>query len=172
MLSIPHPGCGIGPAQILNFQEVDSMSQVETLNHLIEVCVDSEKRYRHAARDVGRDDLEAFFKQQAANRKAAADELQAQRARLGVVKEEFGTFGGLVDRAEMDLSVVMSKGDSGVVEWCREDAQKVEDEYEQALNGGDLPAQSRPIVERQLAAVRATISELERVLRAYGGPRS
>jgi uncharacterized protein (TIGR02284 family) len=148
------------------------MSPIKILNQLIEVCVDSEKRYRHAARDVGRDDLERFFEQQAANRKAAADELRAQRTALGVVKEESGTFSGLVNRAEMDLSVVMSKGDSGVVEWCREDAEKVEKEYEEALTSVDLPPELRPIVERQLAAVRDTISELERVLRAYGGPRS
>jgi uncharacterized protein (TIGR02284 family) len=148
------------------------MTQVETLDRLIETCVDSEKRYRHAARDVGRDDLESFFNQQSQIRKAAADELSAERRRLGVVKEESGTFAGFVDRLEMDLSVVHSMGDSGVVEWCREDAEKVEAEYQKALSGGDLPAPSRLIIERQLAAVRKTISELERVLRAYGGPRS
>jgi uncharacterized protein (TIGR02284 family) len=148
------------------------MSPVEILDRLIEICVDSEKRYQHAANDVGRDDLESFFNQQAANRKAAADQLQAERSRLGVVKEESGTFGGLVDRAEMDLSVVMSKGDSGVVEWCREDAEKTATEYKKALSSGDLPAPLRPMIERQLTAVRATISELERVLRTYGGPRS
>ena len=148
------------------------MSPVETLDRLIEICVDSEKRYRHAANAVGRDDLEGLFNRQAANRKAAADELQAERSRMGVVKEESGSFGGFVDRAEMDLSVVMSKGDSGVVEWCRGDAEKAAIEYEKALTSGDLPAALRPILERQLAAVRATISELERVLRTYGGPRS
>jgi uncharacterized protein (TIGR02284 family) len=148
------------------------MSQVETLDRLIEVCVDSEKRYQHAALDVGRDDLESFFKRQSQIRKAAADDLQAERSRLGVVKGESGTFAGLVDRAEMDLSVIMSKGDSGIVEWCREDAEKVEAQYLNALGSGDLPAHSRLVVERQLAGVRNTIAELERVLRAYGGPRS
>jgi len=149
------------------------MSPVEILDHLIEVCVDSEKRFQHAARDVGRADLETFFKQQATNRKAAADQLAAERGRMGVVKEESGTFGGLVDRAEMDLSVVTSKGDSGVVEWCREDAEKVAAEYEKHLNGsGDLPPALRPILQQQLKTVRNTIAELDRVLRTYGGPRS
>lgn len=148
------------------------MSPVKILDHLIEISIDSEKRYRHAANDVGRDDLEAFFNQQAANRKAAADELQAERSRMGVAKEESGTFGGLVDRLEMDLSVVHSMGDSGVVNWCRQDGEKAAAEYEEALNSTDLPPNLRPILERQLAAIRATDSELERVLRTYGGPRS
>jgi uncharacterized protein (TIGR02284 family) len=148
------------------------MTPVETLERLIEISVDSEKRYRHAANDVGRKDLEDFFNRQATNRMAAADELQAERSRLGVVKKESGTLAGLVDRTEMDLSVVMSKGDSGIVEWCREDAEKTAAEYQKALSAPDLPPSLRPKLERQLAAVENTISELERVLRAYGGPRS
>ncbi len=72
----------------------------------------------------------------------------------------------------MDLSVVMSKGDSGVVEWCREDAEQFAAEYEKALRESELPNDLRPLLERQLAAVRATITELERVLGTYGGPRS
>jgi len=148
------------------------MTPVETLERLIEISVDSEKRYRHAANDVGRKDLEDFFNRQATKHMAAADELQAERTRLGVVKKESGTFAGLVDRTEMDLSVVMSKGDSGIVEWCREDAEKTAAEYQKALSAPDLPPSLRPKLERQLAAVENTISELERVLRAYGGPRS
>jgi uncharacterized protein (TIGR02284 family) len=151
---------------------VDGMSYAETLDHLIGVCIDSEKRYRHAAHDVGRDDLEAFFNKQAVNRKSAADELQVERERLGSDKKESGTLAGLMDRLEMDLSVIHSMGDSGVVEWCREDAEKVASEYRKALNSSDLPARMRPALEHQLASVDNTLSELERVLRAYGGPRS
>ena len=77
------------------------MTPVETLERLIEISVDSEKRYRHAANDVGRKDLEDFFNRQATKHMAAADELQAERSRLGVVKKESGTLAGLVDRTEM-----------------------------------------------------------------------
>jgi uncharacterized protein (TIGR02284 family) len=169
MLLLSHLPDGL--PRIAQIQEVSRMNQVEALDSLIETCIDSEKRYRHAARDVGRSDLEAFFRQQAENRKAAAAELEAKRG-PGGAKKESGTLAGLLDRTELDLSVVMSKGDSGVVEWCREDAKKVEAEFEKVLKSVDLPADSRPIVQRQLAAVRNTISELERVLRVYGGPRS
>jgi uncharacterized protein (TIGR02284 family) len=143
------------------------MSPVEILDRLIQVCIDSEKRYEHAASDVGRGDLERFFRQQAANRKAAADELQARRAKLGVLKEESGSLAGM-----MDLSVIHSMGDSGVVDWCRQDAEKVEAEYNQILNSSEVPADLRPVLERQSGEVRSTLSELNRVLQAYGGPRS
>ena len=70
----------------------------------------------------------------------------------------------------MDLSVVMSKGDTGVVEWCREDALKVSAEYEKALR--DIDSTSRALLERQLAENRATLASLDKVLKPYGHPRS
>jgi len=147
------------------------MTTLEILDHLIEVCVDSEKRYRSAADDVGKAKLEQFFNQQADARKRSADELNAERQRLGGNGKESGTLGGLVDRAAMDLSVVMSMGDTGVVDWCREDEEKVITEYEKAL-AHDFPAAIRKKIEDQLAQSRATLASLEKVLNAYGGPRS
>ena len=106
------------------------MDTVDILDRLIAISIDSEKRYRHAAKDVGRVSLESFFNWQADNRKMAADELQVERERLGVDEKEKGTWKGLADRAALDFSVAMSKGDTGVVEWCREDDQAVIAEYE------------------------------------------
>ncbi len=53
------------------------MSTVEIVDRLAAVCIDSEKRYRHAANDVSRDDLQNFFNHQAEIRGNAAGELQA-----------------------------------------------------------------------------------------------
>ena len=147
------------------------MTTAETLDRLIEVCVDSEKRYRSAANDVGKAKLEQFFNQQADARKRSADELNFERQRLGGNGEESGTWSGLADRAAMDLSVVMSMGDTGVVDWCREDEQKVIAEYEKALTCNFTPA-TRKTIERQLAQSRSTLASFEKVLNTYGGPRS
>ena len=147
------------------------MTTPEILDHLIEVCVDSEKRYRSAASDVGKAKLEQFFNQQADARKRSADELAVERKGLGGNGDESGTLGGLVDRTAMDLSVVMSMGDTGVVDWCREDEEKVIAEYEKALANNFVPT-TRKKIEDQLAQSRATLASLEKVLKAYGGPRS
>lgn len=48
--------------------------------------------------------------------------------------EESGSVGGFIDRTAMDLSVVMSKGDTGIVDWCRQDAKEVIAEYEKLLS--------------------------------------
>ena len=143
----------------------------KNLDRLIAVAVDSQKRYQHAALDVGKDYLVKFFNRQSEVRKRHADELQAERNKLGTKKDESGSVAGALDTAAMDFSVVMSMGDTGVVDWCRKDADAAAQEYQKALaaNGS---SQLRPVIERQLGEIRATVASLEQVLREYGGPRS
>lgn len=147
------------------------MNLAQILDHLIDVCTDSEKRYHHAALDVGKSYLERFFNEQSARRRRAADQLRIERARLGPDGHESGTVAGFVDRTAMDFNVIMSMGDTGVVDWCRKDAQTVIDEYRAAL-AQDLPAPLRNMLERQLNEVRDAAASLEHVLETYGGPRS
>jgi hypothetical protein len=70
----------------------------------------------------------------------------------------------------MDLSVVMSKGDTGVVEWCRQDVKDVITEYEKVVQG--FAGTRRSTLERQLAENWATLAALEKVFLPYGRPRS
>lgn len=148
--------------------------QLERLDSLIKTCIDSAEEYRRAAADVGKEKLVRFFAQQEAARRCDADELNWVRRQLGGKAEksgeESGSVGGLIDRTAMDLSVVMSKGDTGVVDWCRQDAKDVIAEYQRAIPNFSGPA--RATLERQLAGNRATLVALERVLRPYGRPRS
>jgi len=147
------------------------MNLEKTLDRLISVPVDSAKRYHHAALDVGKEYLVHFFNQQSNLRKRHADELQAERTRLGSKKDESGSVAGALDTAAMDFNVVMSMGDTGVVNWCRKDAESAAQEYQNAL-AENPPPQLRSILERQLGEIRATVVSLEQVLREYGGPRS
>jgi uncharacterized protein (TIGR02284 family) len=91
------------------------MNIVDTLDRLIAVSIDSEKRYRHAAKDVERTRLEKFFQWQARNRKAAADDLNAERMKIKNGAKRHGTLTGLADRTALDFSVVKSKGDTGII---------------------------------------------------------
>lgn len=147
------------------------MTPEKILDRLMAVAVDSQKRYHHAALDVGKEYLAKFFNRQSDIRKRHADELQALRTRLGGTKEESGSVAGALDTAAMDFNVVMSMGDTGVVDWCRKDAEAAIKEYQNALAEKPAP-ESRSVIERQLGDIRKTVSELEGVLREYGGPKS
>ena len=147
------------------------MNLEKTLDRLIAVSIDSQKRYHHAALDVGKEYLARFFNQQSDVRKRHADELQVERRKLGSDQAESGSVAGTLDTAAMDFSVVMSMGDTGVVDWCRKDAEAAASEYQQALRENPSP-QLRAIVDRQLREILATVESLEQVLREYGGPRS
>ncbi len=143
----------------------------ETLDRLISVNVDSEHRYRHANLDVSRERLGRFFAAKADSRKRMADELEAEREHLGIHKSEHGTVGGVLKRIEMEINVEMSMGDTGVVEWCRKEAEVVIAQYQKAL-AQSLPPHLREVVERQLAEVRRTVDSMDKELALYGGPRS
>jgi|SRR5579862_4721187 len=150
---------------------LDHENLQKSLDRLIAVAVDSHKRYHHAALDVGKEYLVRFFNQQSALRQRHADELQLERAKLGSRKSESGSVGGALDTAAMDFSVVMSMGDTGVVDWCRKDAETAAKEYQQELVQNP-PQPLRGILERQMGEILDTAAKLEGVLQEYGGPRS
>src|SRR5262249_20273663 len=103
---------------------------------------------------------------------AAAEDLRLERVRIaGGDGAEHGTLAGFADRAALDFSVVMSKGDTGVIEWCREDDEAVIAEYEKAL-AQTLPDNVRLMLERQLERVRGAVGKLEGILSVFGKPRS
>lgn len=149
-------------------------TQIEWLDRLVKTCIDSAEEYRRAADDVGKENLVQFFKRQEAARRRDADELNLERKQMGGETEksgeESGSVAGFIDRTALDLSVVMSKGDTGVVDWCRQDANDVIAEYEKAIPHFTRP--TRTTLEQQLAENRATLAALEKVLRPYGRPRS
>jgi len=143
----------------------------QTLDRLISVAIDSEHRYRHANLDSSRERVARFFAAKAASRKKMADELEAEREALGIHKREHGTLGGVLKRIEMEINVQMSMGDTGIVDWCRKEADDVIDEYKKAL-AQPLPDHTRAIVQRQMNEIVRTVREMDKELALYGGPRS
>ena len=78
--------------------------------------------------------------------------------------------GGFIERTAMDVSVAMSKGDTGVVDWCRQDVVDVIAAYQKAVP--EFTGTTRSVLEHQLAENQATLAALEDVLKPYGHPRS
>jgi uncharacterized protein (TIGR02284 family) len=151
------------------------MNRLEVLDHLIKTCVDSAERYRRAAADVSEEKFVQFFSRQESARRFDADRLNTERKCLGGSAEkpghEAGSLNGLIDRIAMDVNVAMSMGETGVIDWCRDDARAVIAEYENALKE-NYPETTRAVLEYQLSQNRNILAALEKALNEYGGPRS
>lgn len=151
------------------------MNRLEVLDHLIKTCVDSAERYRRAAADVSEEKFVRFFGRQESARRFHADKLNTERKCLGGSAEkpghEAGSLNGFIDRIAMDVNVAMSMGETGVIDWCRDDTRAVIAEYEKALKE-DYPETTRALLEYQLTQNRNTLAALEKALNEYGGPRS
>jgi uncharacterized protein (TIGR02284 family) len=150
------------------------MTKLETLDRLVQICVDSAERYRRAAADVGSEKLVQFFNQQQAARRRDADELIVERKRMlgegEKAGQEWGSVGEFFERTAMDLSAAFGKGDTRLVEWCRQEVEEVIAEYEKVVQG--FAGSRRSTLERQLAENRATLAALEEVLLPDRRPRS
>lgn len=71
----------------------------------------------------------------------------------------------------MNFSVAMSKGDTGVVEWCRKEDETVIYAYEKAL--AENPTLNlRAKIERQLGEIPGAVLKEQAELRLFRGPRS
>jgi uncharacterized protein (TIGR02284 family) len=145
------------------------MEAAECLDHLISECIDSEKRNSNAANHVEREELVRYFTDQSALRQRMIAELTALRTRLYGPAKETGSISALIDRLTLDFDTTMSMGDTGVVQWCRGEAEKLEEEYRKALALDGLPPAVVPVLERQMQQVRSTVETLQKVLEPYGG---
>jgi hypothetical protein len=115
--------------------------------------------------------LEAFSNDKRSTAKRLPTISAPNAAKLKSAQNEHGTLTGLADRAALDFSVVMSKGDTGAIEWCSQDDDLVIAEYEKAL-AEELPEQVRLMLERQLERVRSAAGKLDGILSVFGKPRS
>ncbi|MEO8798421.1 MAG: PA2169 family four-helix-bundle protein [Polyangiaceae bacterium] len=120
--------------------KVTKTDLVDTLNACIEVCVDAEKAYAHAAADARYRYLKGLFFTKAADRKASVVALQAELVALGACAGSHGSSAGAVRR---DLTksrlVVEGRSDRLVVEeWIRAE-RCAQSHYEKALARTPLP---------------------------------
>jgi uncharacterized protein (TIGR02284 family) len=152
-------------------QEEPAMKPNEVLERLVSVAHDSETRLRHAAKDVSKEYLVRFFEDQARARRIAREQLEVELQRVGGNDRDGHTIGGVLDTIAMDINVIHSMGDTGVVDWCRKDAEQVIHQYDKAL-AENLPADIKSLLQRQRSEITNAIGSMERVLAEYGGPRS
>ncbi len=136
---------------------------IKTLNDLTATCRDSEEGFGKAAKGVHSENLRNRFTGIELERSQFADELIALVRKLGGEPAESGHRSGILHRGWRELETsIRPKSDAEFLTECEEGEENTLRHYEHALTR-ELPAQVRPVVERQRLAVQQALLELRSV---------
>ena len=125
----------------------------EVLNHLIETCRDGELGFKAAAEHVSDPAMKSLFVTLAEGRARCGKELLPHAQRLGGAWASDGTSAGTLHRKWIDLKSTLSGHDDHAVfvEVARGDRVTVH-AFKDAVEG-NLPPDTRDVVERQYQAI-------------------
>lgn len=139
----------------------------ENVKDVIERNIDACKGYEKAAEKVENHRLADAFRQQAAQRKNFALELESTAHVLGsdaVSKIEEGTFEANLHRTWMDVkSVFSSDNEEAMVEECIRGEKESLDEYNELIKSGALSNELSSVVQKQRSTIQETIHNLQRI---------
>jgi uncharacterized protein (TIGR02284 family) len=133
---------------------------VRILNDLIATCRDSEEGFGKAAKGAHGENLRNRLTGIALERAEFADELAGHVRKLGGQPAESGHMSGIQHRGWRELEEsIRPKSDAEFLVECENGEENTLRHYEHALTR-ELPAQVRPMVERQRLAVQEALLEL------------
>lgn len=147
---------------------IDNEHVLATLNSLIETCKDGQQGFQMAAEGVSDSELKRLFHTFARERATFAAELQLEVERHGGEAAETGSLAGTLHRGWLNLKSALAGSDAAaIIRECERGEETAVTAYDDALRG-ELPADIRPVVERQAEAVRAACAHLRSLERASG----
>ncbi len=128
---------------------------IEVLNGLIEITLDSAHGYDDAAKDVRNPRFKTLFGARAMERKQVTAELQTEvRRLLGGHPETSGTFMGKAHRTFLNLKSALFSNDEVVVNEVEAGEDRIKAKYEKAFNDPDISAPVRDLISRAYVSVR------------------
>ena len=149
-------------------EQANPKAIIYTLNKCIEVCTDSEKGHAMAAADARAPALKILLQEKAKERVDFVLELQAAIQKLGAIPKNEGTVKGAVRRGWMEARLALeSRTDRVIIEEWTHAEQAALKGYERAFVQtpiDSLPKEVRMMVQRQYAAIEASLGDARRRL--------
>jgi uncharacterized protein (TIGR02284 family) len=128
---------------------------IDVLNGLIEMTLDSAHGYEDAAKDAKNPRFKTLFGARAIERKQVTAELQTEvRRLLGGKPETSGTFMGKAHRTFLNLKSALFSNDEVVVNEVEAGEDRIKAKYEKAFNDQDISAPVRDLISRAYVSVR------------------
>lgn len=147
----------------------DNNHDIDVLNGLIEVTIDSADGYREAAEDADSTRYKATFKSRASERWQAASRLQQQVGTLGGKAQDDGTVLANAHRMFLNLRKSMSSGDTAVVDEVERGEDHIKAKYESALKDDKLSPATRSVVQECWVSVKAGHDQMRDLKHALHG---
>jgi uncharacterized protein (TIGR02284 family) len=134
---------------------------IETLNGLIEVTLDSAHGYDDASHDTKNQHFKTMFGKRAIERKQVTAELQTELRRLlGGKPAHEGTTAGKAHRIFMNLKAAVTGSDQGIVNSVEAGEDHIKHAYEQALADRELSAPVTDLIARAFVSIKAGHDEM------------
>jgi uncharacterized protein (TIGR02284 family) len=129
---------------------------LDTLNGLIEVTLDSAHSYEDASHDTKNPHFKTLFGKRAIERKQVTAELQTEvRRLLGGKPAQAGTTAGKAHRVFMNLKAAVTGSDTGIVNSVEAAEDHIKAEYDKALADSELSMPVLDLVQRAYVSVKA-----------------
>jgi uncharacterized protein (TIGR02284 family) len=134
---------------------------IDVLNNLIAVTLDSGHGYEAASHDTKNTHFKTLFGKWAIERKQVTAQLQTEvRRLLGGKPAQSGTMSGKAHRAFMDLKAAITGSDEGIVNSVESGEDHIKHEYEEAMADQDLSAPVLDLVRQAYVSVKAGHDEM------------
>jgi|SRR5579872_1448874 len=141
----------------------DSQAAAETLNRLIEVCLDGELGYRTAASHIQNTKLHIVLSDNAIRRAEFAKQLRAEVERLGGHSGHAGSVAASLHRGWIALRSAVTHGDAKtIIAACETGEDSALAAYQAAVKS-NLPAPTRDLVEAHWRAVDQACQQLRHI---------
>jgi len=134
---------------------------LDILNNLIEVTLDSAHGYEDAAKDTKNPYFKTLFGKRAIERKQVTAELQTEvRRQLGGKPATAGTSAGKAHRAFMNLKAAITGSDKGIVNSVESGEDHIKKQYDEALADPSLSMPVLDLVRRMYVSIKAGHDEM------------
>jgi uncharacterized protein (TIGR02284 family) len=121
-------------------------NDIDTLNSLLSLTIDSAKGYREAADLTKNSTLSAMFIARADERDQIAEEFQEEVSRFGGKPHEHGTAAGAAHRLALDIRAMVDSNTTTAINEVERGEDVIKAAYEKALARTDICDKVRTLV--------------------------
>lgn len=143
-------------------------TDVETLNDLVSLCLDSSKGYLEAANTSKNASLSELFRTRSQERTRIATEMQAEIRKLGGTPNEHGTLAGATHRVVLDVMALVGNDTKVAITEVERGEDVIKDAFEKRMTKDDVSTSVRTLITQCYSSIKAGHDQMSALKHAVG----